>query len=114
MNREIAEEILEEDGFIIDTAEDGSIAVEKMKAAAPGQYDLILMDVQMPVMDGYEATKAIRALPDGEKANITILAMTANAFEEDRRDALASGMNDFLTKPIELEKLKTTLAKYLL
>ena len=113
MNREIATEILEEEGFILDTAEDGSIAVEKMKAAVPGQYDLILMDVQMPVMDGYEATKRIRALPDPAIANITILAMTANAFEEDRQAALAAGMNEHLTKPIEVEKLKAALAKFL-
>ena len=113
MNREIATEILEEEGFIIDTAEDGTVAVAKMKAAKPGQYDLILMDVQMPIMNGYEATKAIRALPAPEKANITILAMTANAFEEDRQEALKAGMNEHLAKPIEIDKLKATLAKFL-
>ena len=113
MNREIAEEILEEDGFIVDTAEDGSIAVEKMAAAVPGQYDLILMDVQMPVMDGHEATRQIRALPDPALAGITILAMTANAFEEDKQAALAAGMDGFLTKPVEIDKLKATLAEFL-
>ncbi len=113
MNREIACEILEEDGFVIDTAEDGTVAVEKMKSAVPGQYDLILMDVQMPLMNGYEATKAIRALPDPEIAGITIIAMTANAFEEDRQEALKAGMNEHLAKPIEIDKLKATLAKFL-
>lgn len=113
MNREIASEILEEDGFIIDTAEDGTIAVEKMKSAKPGQYDLILMDIQMPIMNGYDATKAIRALPDPEIANITIIAMTANAFEEDRQNALKSGMNEHLAKPIEVDKLKSVLSDFL-
>ena len=113
MNREIACEILEEDGFIVDTAEDGAVAVEKMKSAVPGQYDLILMDVQMPVMDGHEATRQIRALPDPALAGITILAMTANAFEEDKQAALAAGMDGFLTKPVEIDKLKATLAAFL-
>ena len=113
MNREIATEILEEDGFVVDAAEDGSIAVQKMENAKPGDYDLILMDVQMPIMDGYEATKRIRAMKDPAIANITILAMTANAFEEDRQAALSAGMNDFLTKPVEVKKLKDTLAKHL-
>ena len=113
MNREIATDILEEDGFIVDPAEDGSIAVEKMKAAVPGQYDLILMDIQMPVMDGHEATRQIRALPDPALAGITIIAMTANAFEEDKQAALAAGMDGFLTKPVEIDKLKATLAEFL-
>ena len=113
MNREIATEILEEDGVIVDAAEDGTVAVQKMENAVPGEYDLILMDVQMPVMDGYEATRRIRAMKDPAIANITILAMTANAFEEDRQAALAAGMNDFLTKPIEIQKMKETLARYL-
>lgn len=113
MNREIACEILEEVGFELDTAEDGTVAVEKMKAASPGQYDLILMDVQMPIMNGYEATRQIRALPDPEKSNITIIAMTANAFEEDRQEAFQAGMNEHLAKPIEVDKLKDMLSKYL-
>ena len=113
MNREIATEILQENGFIIDTAEDGLDAVEKMKRAVPGQYDLILMDVQMPVMGGHEATRRIRALPDPGVAGITIIAMTANAFEEDRQSALAAGMDGFLTKPVVIDKLKSTLAEFL-
>lgn len=110
---EIAQDILEEEGFIIDTAEDGDIAVEKMRNAEEGQYDLVLMDVQMPRMDGYAATRAIRALPDSAIANITIIAMAANAFEEERQAAISAGMNEHLTKPIEVEKLKEKLAKYL-
>ena len=113
MNREIATEILTEDGFSVETAEDGSIAVQKMENAKPGDYDLILMDVQMPVMNGYEATKRIRAMKDPGIASITILAMTANAFEEDRQAAIAAGMNDHLTKPVDVKKLKEALAKYL-
>ena len=113
MNREIATEILTEDGFSVETAEDGSIAVQKMENAKPGDYDLILMDVQMPVMNGYEATKRIRAMKDPAIASITILAMTANAFEEDRQAAIVAGMNDHLTKPVDVKKLKEALAKYL-
>ncbi len=113
MNREIATEILEEDGFVVESAENGAVAVEKMKAAVPGQYDLILMDVQMPVMGGHEATGLIRALPDPGVAGITIIAMTANAFEEDRQSALAAGMDGFLTKPVEIGRLKATLAGFL-
>lgn len=113
MNREIATDILGEAGFIVDTADDGIEAVEKMKSAKPGQYDAILMDVQMPIMNGYDATRNIRNLPDSEIANITIIAMTANAFEEDRREAIKAGMNEHLAKPIVIPKLKATLAKYL-
>ena len=112
MNREIAEEILEENGVIVETAEDGDIAVEKVTNALPGQYDLILMDVQMPRMNGYEATKAIRSLADPEKASLPVIAMTANAFEEDRQNALAAGMNDHLAKPIDIAKLMNTLMKF--
>ena len=112
LNREIAEEILTEDGFIIDTAEDGIYAVEKIKNAGPGDYDLILMDVQMPIMDGYEATRQIRALGT-EISRIPILAMTANAFEEDRKLALAAGMNEHIAKPIDLDILKATLSRFL-
>lgn len=113
LNREIAVEILSEYGFVVDTAENGAIGVEKIATAAPSTYDLVLMDVQMPVMNGYEATRQIRALADPIRANILILAMTANAFDEDRRNALAAGMNGFLSKPIIIEELVHTLQKML-
>ena len=113
LNREIAVEILEEEGMIIDAAEDGDIAVDKMKSAQPGQYDLILMDIQMPRMNGYEATVAIRALPDPWASAIPIIAMTANAFEEDKQNALAAGMNGHLAKPIDIPKLMNTLSNIL-
>ena len=109
LNREIAMEILNEYGFLVDTAENGAVAVEKMKKSSPGDYDLVLMDVQMPVMNGYEATKQIRALDNPALAEITILAMTANAFDEDRKKALECGMDGFLSKPIVIEELITTL-----
>ena len=96
-------------GFLVDTAENGAVAVEKMKNSSPGDYDLVLMDVQMPVMNGYEATKQIRALDNPTLAGITILAMTANAFDEDRKKALECGMDGFLSKPIVIEELITTL-----
>ena len=110
LNREIALEILKEAGFAVDTAEDGAVAVQKIKQAAPGQYDLILMDIQMPNLDGYEATRQIRALPDAEKASIPIFAMTANAFEEDRQNALAAGMNGHIAKPLDVPHLLRVLA----
>ena len=113
LNREIAQEILREYGFQVDTAENGAVAVEKVSAAAPGSYDLILMDVQMPVMDGYTATRTIRALDDPARAKLPILAMTANAFDEDRRNALESGMNGFLSKPIVIGDLVQELHKIL-
>ncbi len=110
LNREIALEILKEAGFVVDTAEDGAVAVQKIKQATPGQYDLILMDIQMPNLDGYEATRQIRALPDAEKANIPIFAMTANAFEEDRQNALEAGMNGHIAKPLDVPHLLRVLA----
>jgi signal transduction histidine kinase/CheY-like chemotaxis protein len=110
LNREIVLEILKEAGFVVDTAEDGAVAVQKIKQAAPGQYDLILMDIQMPNLDGYEATRQIRALPDAEKASIPIFAMTANAFEEDRQNALAAGMNGHIAKPLDVPHLLRVLA----
>ncbi|MDE5546048.1 MAG: transporter substrate-binding domain-containing protein [Anaeroplasmataceae bacterium] len=109
LNQEIAQTILESAGFIIDTVNDGSVAVEQMKKMPAGTYDLILMDVQMPIMNGYEATRAIRALDDPVKATIPIVAMTANAFEEDRKEALESGMNGYVAKPIDINKLMKTL-----
>ena len=113
LNSEIAVEILNEYGFLVDTAENGEVAVEKVKNSVPGNYDLVLMDVQMPVMNGYEATKAIRALDDPALAGITILAMTANAFEEDKKEALECGMDGFLSKPIVMEELLAALQKNL-
>ena len=113
LNREIAREILREYGFRVDTAENGAVAVEKVRTAAPGSYDLVLMDVQMPVMDGYTATRQIRALEDPALAGIPILAMTANAFDEDRRNAMESGMNGFLSKPIVIGDLVQELHKIL-
>ncbi len=113
LNREIALEILGEYGFILDTAEDGAIAVEKVASSAPGTYDLILMDIQMPVMDGYEATRRIRTLENRRLAEIPILAMTANAFDEDRREAEENGMDGFLAKPIQMEKVIPLLQQVL-
>ena len=114
LNSEIALEILNEYGFLVDTAENGAEAVEKVKNSKPGNYDLVLMDVQMPIMNGYEATKQIRALDDPALAGITILAMTANAFDEDRKEALECGMDGFLSKPIVIEELIDALHDNLL
>ena len=113
LNREIAQEILREYGFLVDSAENGAVAVEKVSTAAPGSYDLVLMDVQMPIMDGYTATRKIRALDDPARTKLPILAMTANAFDEDRRNALESGMNGFLSKPIVIGDLVQELHKIL-
>ena len=113
LNREIAQEILREYGFLVDSAENGAVAVEKVSTAAPGSYDLVLMDVQMPIMDGYTATRKIRALDDPARAKLPILAITANAFDEDRRNALESGMNGFLSKPIVIGDLVQELHKIL-
>ena len=117
MNREIARDILEDAGFIVETAEDGDIAVEMVKATAERgdseYYDAVLMDIQMPRMNGYEATKAIRALPDPQNTHMPIIAVSANAFEEDRRKSFEAGMDDHVSKPIDIQKLKETLAKYL-
>jgi len=105
LNQEIASTILEEQGFSVDLAEDGTVAVEKMKTAEAGHYDIILMDIQMPHMNGYEATRHIRALDDSVKSNIPIYAMTADAFEEDRKMAMDSGMNGHIAKPIDIPNL---------
>ncbi len=113
LNQEIAATILEEKGFEVDVAEDGTIAVEKVNAAPAGWYDLILMDVQMPCMDGYEATRQIRSLQDSAKASIPIYAMTANAFEEDRQKALDAGLNGHIAKPIDIAKLMQVLKEAL-
>lgn len=109
LNREIAFEILSGYGFRVDTAENGAEAVEKVSASGAGEYDLILMDIQMPVMDGYEATGRIRRLERDGLSSIPIIAMTANAFDEDRKAALACGMNGFISKPIDLKELISVL-----
>lgn len=112
-NAEIATEILTEAGFKVDRAEDGKICVEKLMESEKGYYDVILMDVQMPNMNGYEATRNIRNLDDKNKADTVIIAMTANAFEEDKKESLASGMNGHLAKPINVSELIKTLTRVL-
>ncbi len=112
MNREIAVELLTEKGIIVDTADDGDVAVEKVRRSAPHEYELILMDVQMPRLNGYDATREIRGLKDPQKSNIPIIAMTANAFEEDKKNALAAGMDGHLAKPIDVQKLIQTLTNF--
>ena len=113
LNMEITTTVLEEAGFVVDQAINGQVALEKIATAAPGQYALVLMDIQMPVMDGYEATRRIHALPDPEKAQIPIVAMTANAFAEDRENALAAGMNEHIAKPFDIHTLLWKLAEIL-
>ena len=113
LNREIAVTMLEEGGFEVDTAENGKVAVDKVRESAPGYYDLVLMDIQMPIMDGYAAARAIRALPDAEKAGLPIVAMTANAFDEDRQNAEKAGMNGHLSKPFDMQQLLTMLREKL-
>ena len=113
LNLEIASTLLKEAGFEVDTAENGKIAVEKVEAASADRYDLILMDIQMPEMDGYEATRRIRALPDTKKAALPIVAMTANAFEDDRKNALHAGMNGHIAKPLDIPKLFQVLSELL-
>lgn len=113
LNQEIAEAILGDAGFTTEVAQNGQEAVEMMRKSQPGYYQLVLMDVQMPVMNGYEAAKAIRKLENGELASIPIIAMTANAFEEDKKEALACGMNGHIAKPIDIDVLFKTLDKVL-
>ncbi|MCI8640130.1 MAG: response regulator [Coprococcus sp.] len=109
LNQEIATEILQEEGFTVETAENGQIAVDMLSSAKPGYYKLVLMDIQMPVMNGYDAAKAIRSLKDEALSSIPILAMTANAFDEDREAAIQCGMNGHIAKPIDVDKLLKTL-----
>ena len=109
LNSEIAYEILSRAGFAVEEAADGSIAVEMVKERPEYYYDLVLMDIQMPIMDGYEATKAIRHLSRRDVTTLPILAMTANAFEEDRERALQNGMNGHIAKPIYIDVLYKTL-----
>ncbi len=113
LNAEIAIEILREFGFVVERAEDGQICLEMLMQAPAGYYGLVLMDIQMPNMNGYEATREIRKMKDSEKATIPILAMTANAFEEDKREAFRSGMNGHLAKPIDVRELMRELAALL-
>lgn len=112
MNLEIGTDILQNKGFIVSQAQNGKIAVEMVKNSARGDFDLILMDIQMPIMDGYEATKAIRALDDEYLSKIPIIAMTANAYEEDRQAAMEAGMNEHISKPINQQKMRDTIAKF--
>lgn len=113
LNAEIAMTILTEEGFLVEHAEDGIVCVDMLQKAAPDYYDLILMDIQMPNMDGYKATQIIRSLSDKQKANIPIIAMTANAFEEDRKNALRIGMNEHIAKPLNLNTLAKVLDQWL-
>ncbi len=114
LNAEIAAAILERAGFHIERVEDGIQCVNRIEKMPAGTYDMILMDIQMPKMDGYKATQAIRRLPDRDKACIPIIAMTANAFEEDKREAFAAGMNGHIAKPIQVDKLLSTLAEVIM
>ena len=109
LNAEIAFAILGEEGIEMERAENGRISVEMITRTAPSYYDLVLMDIQMPVMNGYEAARTIRSMEDREKARIPILAMTANAFEEDKREAMRAGMNGHLAKPIDVRQLMKAL-----
>ncbi len=113
LNRDLAKSILEDFGANVDEAEDGSVAVEKIAYSKPGQYHAVLMDLQMPMMDGYEATYSIRSLPNKALAQIPIVAMTANAFEEDLRKVAEAGMNGHLVKPVDVQMLIKTLVPYL-
>lgn len=114
LNAEIAMTILQEEGFVVDWAQDGVLCVDRITKAAPGTYDAILMDIQMPNMDGYKAAKLIRSLPQPEKARIPIIAMTANAFEEDKQTAFDVGMNAHVAKPIQIDKLNKALWQVLM
>ena len=109
----IETDLLESEGFLVDTAANGSIALEKVKSSQPGYYSLILMDIQMPVMDGHLAARAIRHLADPALAGIPIIALSANAFEEDRRKSIESGMNFHLAKPMNFPQLMNLLEKTL-
>ena len=111
LNQEIERELLEAEGFRVDTVWNGQEALERMKAARPGEYAVILMDIQMPVMDGHEAARAIRALPDRAVAGVPIVAVSANAFEEDRRRSAESGMNAHLSKPVDIAELMEVIGR---
>ncbi|WP_330425890.1 MULTISPECIES: response regulator [unclassified Blautia] len=113
LNAEIATELLTEEGIMIERAENGVACIDMFNKAKQNYYSLILMDIQMPIMNGYEASRRIRELKDGNKSQIPIVAMTANAFEEDKKMALASGMNDHVAKPIDMNVLLPTIMKYM-
>ena len=113
LNREIAVELLSSTGVTVDTAENGKKAVDMMKASEEGTYDLIFMDMQMPVMDGCAATVCIRALPRRDAATVPIIAMTASAFADDRQRTKDAGMNGHLAKPVEVNQLQQVLQKWL-
>ena len=112
LNREIATELLTEEGCAVETAGDGVACIDMIEKADADYYKMVLMDIQMPVMNGYDATLAIRKLKDTEKARIPIIAMTANAFAEDVNKALSVGMNDHVSKPIDMNILVPTMLKY--
>lgn len=112
LNWEIAEDILSEAGFELERAENGQVCVDMFQSSTPNYYDIILMDIRMPVMNGYDATKNIRAL-QREDVNLPIIAMTADAFSDDIQHALESGMNEHVSKPIDIDRLIQILAKYL-
>ncbi len=113
LNQEIAVELLSEEGFQVEVADNGQMAVEMLEKSDPGYYQLVLMDVQMPVLDGYGAARKIRSFGNKELASIPIFAMTANAFEEDKQEALHNGMNGHIAKPIDVKKLISTLDRVL-
>ena len=111
LNREISKELLEQEGMLVEEAEDGDIAVEKVKNSEPGYYEVILMDIQMPKMDGFTATRRIRALKDPFLANIPIIALTANAFDEDKQTSMEAGMNGHVAKPVDMKELRKELKR---
>ena len=113
LNRELAMTLLQEEGFLVEAVPDGCDAVEAVRRNRPYYYDLILMDIQMPVMNGYEATRAIRALPREDCAHIPIVALSANARDEDRRSSMASGMNAHVAKPFDIDALVKVIKGYL-
>ena len=113
LNREISYELLKEQGLQIEEAEDGAVAVDKVKQSGIGYYDVVLMDIQMPNMDGYEATRQIRRLEGDYYADLPIIAVTANAFEEDRKAAMQAGMNGHVPKPIRVEELRKEMANFI-
>ena len=113
INREIAQELLMDEGYLVETANDGSVAVEMVKNSKPYYYALVLMDIQMPVMDGYRATRAIRDLQDEKLARIPIIALSANAFAEDYKRSSEAGMDAHVPKPLQMEELQKTIRNVL-